>query len=444
MKILFTPVGTMDPVANYYDGPMIHIARKIKPDIIYIYLSKELGKLTEEDDYSIGEANGLNRYEYSLRKLEEIIKSEDENYSLEIRYIYGGNEQVYEYNEMLEVLREHLLEIQKNHSSDKIYLNTSSGTPAMKYALYILYSVDNTGKIAGYQVSSPKQGINNRDEKVEDYLGFESWELNYDNQLDYVDRAIMLSIENLHYHFKKEALISHLLNYQYVAAYEIGRTIDNFISDGSIELLKYAADRNRLRPIKGINLKKYGIIQLSSINEYILSLGAKLHNYQDMDFIRGITPVYEEILRLMLRDRFNFKIEDYVNPKTDRWDTLKLKKGNFEVFKVLDDSFRDFSGYVSSAHSIIIYSFLAGNKDEYIKHINYIRDFEIEVRNLVAHTLVDFGREKVEEKTEYKLKEVLKKLKLLANSINKNKSDWKDYDRLNDIIIKELNKGKED
>ena len=43
-KILFSPVGGTDPMpeSNYKDGSMIHISRIYKPDLVILYLSKEM------------------------------------------------------------------------------------------------------------------------------------------------------------------------------------------------------------------------------------------------------------------------------------------------------------------------------------------------------------------------------------------------------------------
>ena len=39
---LFSPIGNTDPIKYSRDGSMLHIARIYKPDVIYLYLSKEM------------------------------------------------------------------------------------------------------------------------------------------------------------------------------------------------------------------------------------------------------------------------------------------------------------------------------------------------------------------------------------------------------------------
>ena len=41
-KYLFSPIGNTDPIKYLYDGSMIHICRYYQPDVVYLYLSKEM------------------------------------------------------------------------------------------------------------------------------------------------------------------------------------------------------------------------------------------------------------------------------------------------------------------------------------------------------------------------------------------------------------------
>ena len=67
--ILFSPVGGTDPISNsnYRDGSMLHIVRHFRPDIIHLYLTKEMLDHQKED----------NRYLYCLEKLFELQHREN-------------------------------------------------------------------------------------------------------------------------------------------------------------------------------------------------------------------------------------------------------------------------------------------------------------------------------------------------------------------------------
>ena len=42
MKILYSAIGTTDPIRGCYDGAMLHIIRHYKPDMAVLFISKEM------------------------------------------------------------------------------------------------------------------------------------------------------------------------------------------------------------------------------------------------------------------------------------------------------------------------------------------------------------------------------------------------------------------
>ena len=61
--ILFSPVGTTDPITDNHDGAVLHICRKYKPKKVYLYLSKEMLELHQKD----------NRYCDALERLGKLL-----------------------------------------------------------------------------------------------------------------------------------------------------------------------------------------------------------------------------------------------------------------------------------------------------------------------------------------------------------------------------------
>ena len=49
-KYLFSPIGNTDPIKYLYDGSMIHICRYYQPDVVYLYLSKEMMENHKKDN----------------------------------------------------------------------------------------------------------------------------------------------------------------------------------------------------------------------------------------------------------------------------------------------------------------------------------------------------------------------------------------------------------
>lgn len=50
MTVLFSPVGGTDPISNERDGALLHICRIYKPDIVYLYMSKEMLEFHKKDN----------------------------------------------------------------------------------------------------------------------------------------------------------------------------------------------------------------------------------------------------------------------------------------------------------------------------------------------------------------------------------------------------------
>ena len=67
--VLFSPVGTTDPMGINKeiatDGPMIRICRIYRPKKVYLFYSKEMAELKENDIASVG----YDRYNHCLDRL---------------------------------------------------------------------------------------------------------------------------------------------------------------------------------------------------------------------------------------------------------------------------------------------------------------------------------------------------------------------------------------
>ena len=72
-KYLFSPIGNTDPIKYLYDGSMIHICRYYQPDVVYLYLSKEMMENHKKD----------NRYVKTLELLGEFLHHKFEIHIIE-------------------------------------------------------------------------------------------------------------------------------------------------------------------------------------------------------------------------------------------------------------------------------------------------------------------------------------------------------------------------
>ena len=75
-KYLFSPVGNTDPIKYFHDGSLLHICRHYQPDVVYLYLSKEMIENHKKD----------NRYVRSVELLSEKI-----NHNIEVHVIENSD-----------------------------------------------------------------------------------------------------------------------------------------------------------------------------------------------------------------------------------------------------------------------------------------------------------------------------------------------------------------
>ena len=123
-RILFSPVGSTDPIAHQRDGALLHIIRKYRPDKAYLFFSKEIYGYEQKD----------NRYSYCLNKLLQEI-GED----IEIEWIIKEDlVDVQLFDPILLEFKEIIEDLCKRiEDDDELLVNVSSGSPAMKSAVQI-------------------------------------------------------------------------------------------------------------------------------------------------------------------------------------------------------------------------------------------------------------------------------------------------------------------
>lgn len=136
MKVLISAVGNTDPIRNFHDGALVHIARKYRPDKIIIVFSEEL--IRKKDD------------------IEKVIRSIDSEYLPEIVYhepIILNNE-VHIFDTMFDQFDAIIQEYYTK--DDEFILNLSSGTPQIKSALFVLNRLSEIN-VKAVQVPSPEK-----------------------------------------------------------------------------------------------------------------------------------------------------------------------------------------------------------------------------------------------------------------------------------------------
>lgn len=438
-KILFSPVGTTDPITNYSDGSMLHICRVYKPDVVYLYLSAEMMQLHEMD----------NRYAYCIDKLGEKLGCE-----IQVHYIMRPElKDVQVYDTFYEDFHKILSKIQSEMTQeDELLLNIASGTPAMKSALLVL-AVLAEYRFRPIQVTTPLKKSNRRDERVEDYDVAVHWELNEDNEPGFENRCVEVKNSNFSALIKKESICKFVNSYDYSAALSLAEEIRPWLSDRAYLLLQMANDRLMLNA-KELD-KKLEQLQMEilpiregnhrSIFEYALGVQVKWMRKEYADYVRALTPLTSELCERILKVRCKITIDDYCyrdKKGVKKFDGKKL--AGTKVLRALEDEFRGkggfkAGGFVSTAQVgplIKRFSEDANLADK----ISDIMKIEQNVRNLAAHDIVSVTSEWIYERIQFTPEQIFRIIQYLTAQAGIRAKDayWESYDKMNQIIQKEL------
>ena len=196
-KVLFTCVGSSDPVRGDFDGPMLHIIRHYRPEIVYFYMSKEMSK--RKDHIFLA------------------IKTVNKNIGHDAESILLGGEKVdvSDFDTFNTEFERYFKDIKEKHPDAEILVNISSGTPQMLMTLALL-SQDISYNIRVIQVLSPAKSSNkSKPTTAEDYDVKEALDNNYDELDEAENRCAEPKLIELKRSLAKEQLKALLYDYNY-------------------------------------------------------------------------------------------------------------------------------------------------------------------------------------------------------------------------------------
>ena len=436
--ILFSPIGGTDPIAvsNLRDGSMLHICRCYQPDKVYMYMSNEILKLQELDE----------RYTYCLDKLGEKLGRRFECEIIE----RPDMKDVQEFDVFYQEFREIISDICKGMGvDDKLILNISSGTPAMKSALLVLKTLGEFSCEA-IQVITPDKSMNSHEGyKEHEKHDIETlWELDEDNEEDFKNRCVEVKCPTL-MQIQQENYVRKLVDeYDYAAAYEIAKMLPPEMTKSYINLLQMAS-RRILLDFSGVdkvllNDKRYVLpITDSSVRkyfEYALCLQIKLARREYADYIRAITPLLWDLYERILSRHANVELKNFCNQLANKswvWSEEKLKGTN--ELKILDSKRRFHYGDVNSFHMNELIQ--ASSASAQVKGlVDDLRTVEKNLRNIAAHQIVSITEDVIKRQTGFTGKQIMDKIKTAFSyaGINVKTELWNSYDDMNKAIIEEM------
>lgn len=434
-KILFSPLGGTDPISNFRDGSMLHICRVYKPDVVFLYLSKEMCEFHKKDD----------RYLYCIRKLSESI-----DHKFEVKLIERPElENVYEFDFFYKEFESLLREIHRQYDGE-ILLNVSSGTPAMKNALNILSELMGM-RLSPIQVVTPEGKINSHEEDRNNYDVESYWELNQDNDSDiFHDRTTKIKNRNQTAVFMINNIKRLIDAFDYTAALDLAESIKEFILPEVVQLLKIACARISMdySGYAKAGGRKYDFMPVQSsdsrgIVEYILILQIKEEKAEYADILRAITPVFYELCKMAVQKRCGIDLNKvtYMDKYTGaiKW-KIDMQNADEKTYDFFVETYGEYrGGFVASDQlTKMIYKF--ENDATCRKAFDEFRAIEEKVRNIAAHNLVAITDDWIRSKCGYTAKQIIKKLKSLSviSGIKVTQEGWNSYLYMNKVIKDKL------
>ena len=431
MKVLFSPIGSTDPISNYRDGGMLHICRHYRPDKVYLYISKEMCMYHDLDD----------RYQAAIRMLGKEI-----GWNFEIVTICDREmEHVQLFDAFINMFEQSIDRIRQEDKPDEILVNVSSGTPAMKSSLQMISMLWND--VSAVQVSTPAKSSNKNHEDKDDYDLEVQWELNEDREDGVENRCIISDAHHLLDRIKKENIQNYIQVYEYEAAKMMAETLYQKPSKQFFACLDIAIARQKLN-IKYVNMNRknypiddwFPIVEERAMKEYeyLLSMQNRLKKKEYVDFIRGITPIFFSISEKIMKKYTNLTFSDIGEQRREVW-FLSMDKLNEQ--KITLKKNWGYNTFIGSNVILEILKFKLEESSEVVTLMNEIKEVENCVRNPAAHEIMGMTDELIKRRTKYSSEEILNMLFKLAKlaDMNISKDNRQIYEVMNQGLIKMLN-----
>lgn len=447
-KILFSTLGMTDPIKNDYDGPLLHIMRHYKPQKVYLFMTKRVCELADQND------------RYRVHAMELCKKESYDCEIIELRYEEIDNPQ--QFDIFYPVFEKELIDIHNANPGCEILINLSSGTPQMKSACHLL-ALTTPFPVIPIQVTTPNESENygsaNYDLET-------SWKNNLDNdpELGTNNRTQLVESDNLRYLFLREAAISNINAFNYSSALAILASVAEFVPEDVIHLLMAAQHRKNMdlrEAKKRSRLANYDLFPVKSgdaqeLFEYLLLLDLQQNSGQLMDFVRGISPALSRLFECFLREKCQRQVKlDYCVNKRHEPDHYWLKRDKLaekdpSLLCYYDlrfpNGFRDSDLSCSTLLPMIEFDCRPGGRfpnEKVLLKAQYMRSVEEKIRNPAAHNIVAVKEKQFMQLVGISSASLVKDMQWMfkityPQYFNTLENVWNSYNRMNEYIISRL------
>lgn len=425
--VLFSPIGNHDPFGKtkekITEGPLLHIIRHYKPEVVVLFLTKEMYDKEVQDK----------RYTKSIKHFLPTCKVETSLVDgSKIVDVHKFDEFITPYNGIFNKLKE-------KYPEYEILYNVSSGTPQMISNIILEAQASNI-KTKAIQVITPIRKANILDTYQEDDI--EYIENDLENNDDRCEEPNFNAFKKMRLKSQVMALIN---NYEYGSAVNlIDQEPNTFFSEDIINLLKHLHYRsiydlqnakiyaNKLENITE-GLKKLTNLD-KNIIEYFYTIKLKQQKGELDDMVLKITPLVAKILRDEVEKHYNLSniITLLGKKETENIERETLEEKDTDLLKFLDKYFEETyrSGFVNSRtlKGILAYKqetmiFETEKDRNSFKQLNRLfnkfLDLERDIRNTVAHEMICMSEDLLKKVYQGKSKEIIKDLETILKLTNK-------------------------
>ena len=388
-KVLFSPIGTSDPIRDLHDGPMLHIVRHYRPQAVYLFLTTEMEEIHDADD----------RYRQSIWHVDPECR---------IEVIRSGIREPHLFDRFVGVFSPYLEQVQQAWPGCEILLNVTSGTPQMILGL-CLEAVLSRYAVQAVQVTTPARSANTKNHPVVavDSLA-ELFSYNLDEDADAPNRCIGTNLSIMQKNNARQQLLSLIANYEYRSALFVVEQHGTVFPDEVRILLEHAASRSNLdtKAAKVWAEKYTGPVKLypvqdlraAKLTEFFMIMSMRQQQGEVADFIVKMTPFLYELTYTWLEDDFGFPFSKVIQNKDDRvdLDAEKVKRYDSRLWEQFNMKYNGKFGSrpLSFEHMLIILSVLASKQKENssaildnLQALEELRKYEERLRNKLAHTI---------------------------------------------------------
>lgn len=422
MTILFSPIGTADPLTQLGDGPMLHIVRHRAPDKVVLFLSPAMAEHQRSDA----------RY---TKAIDMLVASTGQRRP-ELMLIESTFQDVHRFDHYIEEFERELLGLAEEAGNEAILANVSSGTPGMEQALVALGAFGRLN-LELLQVATPKKGVNSRHDR-EDPHNYDLdvlWELNPDEQEGSEARLRRVQSPNFADRLLRGNVIALVRQYEYEAAYILASQMRD-ANPGAIDMIRAAADRLNLdaqMPAKVFGGTELAFKSNDLMLEHIYVMEVRLRQGHWGEFLRLLTPVLTQIMKRALRPYLPegryLLAENGIY--TERYDWLKIEQDE-RLRGVLQRKMRDGSVFVNNDTFMVLMREYCED-DHVLSMVEKLRRMENKCRNPLAHTITSSAKRRLEKEGGSSLEEIFAYVVELHGGVRQGL-----YDRVSEAIVRKL------